>query len=41
VTYNFQTGDGKVKLLTEYESVIQEVLFGSAVLPRVDIWEKI
>jgi hypothetical protein len=26
VAYNFQTGNDKIKLLTEYESVIQKVL---------------
>jgi hypothetical protein len=26
VAYNFQTGENKVKLLTEYENVTQEVL---------------
>jgi hypothetical protein len=32
VAYNFQTGNTKIKLLTEYEGVTQEVLFGNAVL---------
>jgi hypothetical protein len=32
VAYNFQTGNNKMKLLTEYESVTQKVLFGNAVL---------
>jgi hypothetical protein len=32
VAYNFQTGSNKIKLLTEYEGVIQKVLFGNAVL---------
>jgi hypothetical protein len=32
MAYNFQTGNNKMKLLTEYESVIQKVLFGNAVL---------
>jgi hypothetical protein len=32
VVYNFQTGNNKIKLLTEYESLIQKVLFGSAIL---------
>jgi hypothetical protein len=32
VTYNFQTENNKIKLLTEYESVIQKVLFGNDVL---------
>jgi hypothetical protein len=32
VAYNFQTVDNNIKLLTEYESVTQEVLFGNAVL---------
>jgi hypothetical protein len=31
VTYNFQTGNNKIKLLTEYEGVTQKVLFGNAV----------
>jgi hypothetical protein len=26
VTYNFQTGNRKIKLLTEYESVTQKVI---------------
>jgi hypothetical protein len=30
--YNFQTGNIKIKLLTEYENVTQKVLFGNAVL---------
>jgi hypothetical protein len=32
VAYNFQTGNSKIKLLTEYEGVTQKVLFGNAVL---------
>jgi hypothetical protein len=32
VAYNFQTGNNKIKLLTEYESVTQKVLFGNATL---------
>jgi hypothetical protein len=32
VAYNFQTGNNKIKLLTEYEGVTQKVLFGNAVL---------
>jgi hypothetical protein len=32
VAYNFQTGNNKIKLLTEYESVTQKVLCGNAVL---------
>jgi hypothetical protein len=32
VAYDFQTGNNKIKLLTEYECVIQKVLFGNAVL---------
>jgi hypothetical protein len=32
VAYNFQTGNKKIKLLTEYEDVTQKVLFGNAVL---------
>jgi hypothetical protein len=32
VTYNFQTGSSEIKLLTEYESVTQEVLLSNAVL---------
>jgi len=31
VAYNFQTGDNKIKLLTEYEDVTQKVLFGDVV----------
>jgi hypothetical protein len=30
--YNFQTGNNKTKLLTEYESVTLKVVFGSAIL---------
>jgi hypothetical protein len=32
VAYNFQTRNNKVKLLTEYEGVTQNVFFGNAVL---------
>jgi hypothetical protein len=32
MAYNFQTGNNKIKLLTEYEDVTQTVLFGNAVL---------
>jgi hypothetical protein len=32
VAYSFQTGNNKIKLLTEYEDVTQKVLFGNAVL---------
>jgi hypothetical protein len=32
VAYNFQTGNNKIKLLTEYEDVTQNVLLGNAVL---------
>jgi DUF917 family protein len=32
VAYNFQTGNNKIKLLTEYEGITQKVLFGNAVL---------
>jgi hypothetical protein len=32
VAYNFQTGNNKIKMLTEYEDVTQKVLFGNAVL---------
>jgi hypothetical protein len=32
VAYNFQTGNNKIKLLTEYEGVTQKVLFGNAAL---------
>jgi hypothetical protein len=35
MAYNFQTGSNKIKLLTEYESVTQKVLFGSAVLAEL------
>jgi hypothetical protein len=31
VVYNFHTGNNKIKLLTEYENVPQEILFGNAV----------
>jgi hypothetical protein len=32
VTYKFQIKNSKIKLLTEYKNVTQEVLFGNAVL---------
>jgi hypothetical protein len=32
VAYNFQTGNNKIKLLTEYEGITQKVLFDKAVL---------
>jgi hypothetical protein len=32
VAYNFKTGNNKIKLLTEYEGVTQNVLFRNAVL---------
>jgi hypothetical protein len=32
VAYNFQIGKNEIKLLKEYESVTQNVLFGNAVL---------
>jgi hypothetical protein len=32
VAYNFQTGNNKIKLLTECEGVTQKVLCGNAVL---------
>jgi hypothetical protein len=32
---NFQTGNNKIKLLTEYESVSQKVLFDNAALASV------
>jgi hypothetical protein len=32
VACNFQIGKNKIKLITEYENVTQEVLFGNAVL---------
>jgi hypothetical protein len=32
VAYNFQTGNNKINVLTEYEGVTQKVLFGNAVL---------
>jgi hypothetical protein len=32
VAYNFQTGNIKIKLFIDYESVTQKVLFGKAVL---------
>jgi hypothetical protein len=40
VAYNFQTGNNKIKLLTEYKGVTQEVLFGNAgrkydVIPQI------
>jgi hypothetical protein len=30
--HNFQTGNNKIKLLTEYENMTQKVLFGNTVL---------
>jgi hypothetical protein len=36
VAYNFQTGNNKIKLLTEYESVTQKVLYGNTVLAALD-----
>jgi hypothetical protein len=32
VAYDFQNGNNKMKLLMEYESVTQKVLFGNAIL---------
>jgi hypothetical protein len=32
MAYNFQTRNNKIKLIIEYESVIQTVLFGNTVL---------
>jgi hypothetical protein len=32
MAYNFQIGNNKIKLFTEYEFVTQKVLFGNAVL---------
>jgi hypothetical protein len=32
VAYNFQTGNNKIKLLTECEGISQKVLFGNTVL---------
>jgi hypothetical protein len=32
MAYNFQTGNNKTKLLTEYVNVTQKVLFGNGVL---------
>jgi heterodisulfide reductase subunit C len=40
VAYTLQTGKNKAKLLTEYESVIQKVLFGNAVLVALMSWRK-
>jgi hypothetical protein len=37
--YNFQAGNYKIKLLTEYEFVTQEVLFGNAVVAAL-MWRK-
>jgi hypothetical protein len=34
VAYNFQTGNKKIKLLTEYESVTQKVLFSIELVPQ-------
>jgi hypothetical protein len=32
VAYNFEIGNNRMKLLTEYESITQKVLFENAVL---------
>jgi hypothetical protein len=40
VAYNFQTGNNKIKLLMEYESVTQKVLFGNGVLPTLTFGRK-
>jgi hypothetical protein len=32
MAYNFQTGNNKIKLLMEYEGVLQKVLFVNAVI---------
>jgi hypothetical protein len=34
MAYNFQTGNNKIKLLTEYVGVTQKVLFANAVISR-------
>jgi len=34
VTYNFQTGNNKIKQLTEFEAVTQNVVFTNANLPK-------
>jgi hypothetical protein len=38
VAYNFQIGSNRIKLLTEYESVTQKVLFGNTVLAALMPW---
>jgi hypothetical protein len=35
VAYNIETGNNKIKMLTEYETITQRVLFGSAVLAAI------
>jgi hypothetical protein len=40
VAYNFQTGNNKLKLLMQYESVIQEVLFGNVLCAKLMSWRK-
>jgi DUF917 family protein len=32
MAYNFQTGNNKIKLLTEYKGLTQKVLFGNTAL---------
>jgi hypothetical protein len=41
MAYNFQTGNNKIKLLTEYESVTQKVSFGNAKLTALISGSKI
>jgi hypothetical protein len=40
VVYNFQTGINKINSFTEGEHVIQNVLFGNAVLSTLVSWRK-
>jgi hypothetical protein len=40
VADDFQTGKNKIKLLTEYESVTQKVLFGNAVLAAAAVMDQ-
>jgi hypothetical protein len=39
MAYNSQTGKNKIKLLTEYKNVTQNILFGNAVLAALMSWK--
>jgi hypothetical protein len=41
VAYNFQTGNNKIKLLTEYKGVTQKSFIWQRCTRRIDVWEKI